>query len=226
VKSVCDVSYRRGDVCIEVYWGNDQWTNDVIGSRANPGFDAYMESSVAYTHGIIFWMMDLNLHDRTLGKFSLRDIKNSNMQTAIGFAAETSPSPGYYHQWSMVVKVAGNYSISFNTATNLPSDTIFHTISVNGSRIFDLDCANSTNSATYILNLSKTDKLQIKSELVNGYSAKYYYSEWNISSDVVELDFFDLHHTTGVSSSTEYMYDVISGYFLYWSSMDNPDGSD
>ena len=226
VKSVCEVSNRRGDVCIEVYWGNDQWTNDVIGSRANPGFDAYMESSVAYTHGIIFWMMDLNLHDRTLGKFSLRDIKNSNMQTAVGFAAETSPSPGYYHQWNMVVKVAGNYSISFNTVTNLPSDTIFHTISVNGSRIFDLDCADSTNSATYILNLSKTDKLQIKSELVNGYSAKFYYSEWNISSDVVELDFFDLHHTTGVSSSTEYMYDVISGYFLYWSSMDNPEDSD
>ena len=27
----------------EVYWGNDQWTSDVIGSRANPGFDVLLD---------------------------------------------------------------------------------------------------------------------------------------------------------------------------------------
>ena len=222
VRSVCVVSNQRYEPCIEVYWGNDQWTSDVIGSRANPGFDVYMESSVEYTDGIVFWMLDLNLYDRSLGKLSLRDVKNTNMQTAIGFAAETSPSPGYYHQWNYVIKVSGNYSISFNTQTNLPDATLYHTIAIDGARVYDLDCADSGNSGTYTLNLSKNDKLQIRAELVDGYSGNYYYSEWNISSDAVELDIFDLHHTSGVSSNTEYMFDVIIQYLQHWASFDPP----
>ena len=192
----------------------------MIGSRANPHYDTYMESSIDYADGIIFWMLDLNLYDRSLGKLIQRDVKNSNMQTAIGFAAETSPSPGYYHQWSLVIKVPGNYSISFNTETNVPSGTIFHTINVDGVRVYDLDCADTANGGVYTVNLSKNDKLIIKSELINGYSAKYYYSEWNISSDVMEIELSDLHHTSGVSSSTEYMYDTIVSYFLEWSSIE------
>ena len=220
VRAACDVSNSIDSPCIEVYWGNDQWTSDVIGSRANPHYDTYMESSIDYADGIIFWMLDLNLYDRSLGKLIQRDVKNSNMQTAIGFAAETSPSPGYYHQWSLVIKVPGNYSISFNTETNVPSGTIFHTINVDGVRVYDLDCADTANGGVYTVNLSKNDKLIIKSELINGYSAKYYYSEWNISSDVMEISLSDLHHTSGVSSSTEYMYDTIVSYFLEWSSIE------
>jgi len=216
VQATCAVAVSVNTECVEVYWANDQWTNDVIGTRANPAFSTYMEATEAYANGTVFWMLDLNLYDRDAGKLTTRATTTSGMEVAVGFAATTAPTPGYYHAWRLVAPFTGTYIISMHSDTNLGVGRVFNTIEVNGDRDHDIDVSSTTTETSYSVQLNKNDRLIIKSELVNGYSGQYCYSEWSLSSTDGTISMHDAHHTSGVSSSSEHMYDEAVAYLLRW----------
>ncbi len=217
VKAVCEMAEGKNIPCMEVFWANDQWTGDVIGSRGTPSLNVYIDSASEFADGIIFWMLDLNLYDRSLGKLSLREPWTSDLQTAVGFASSTSPTPGYYHRWYFSVPSDGNYTIIYNTKTNLEAGHIFHTIEVNGVRVVDSDAAVLWNYKAYTIELENKDRLIVRVESVDGYSGNYYASEWGISNlEGVEINFSDAHHVSGVGDSTEYMFDVITNRLMLW----------
>ena len=217
VEAVCEMAGDKNIPCMEVFWANDQWTGDVIGSRGTPSLNTYIDSASEFVDGIIFWMLDLNLYDRSLGKLSLREPWTSGLQTAVGFASSTSPSPGYYHRWYFSVPSDGNYTIIYNAKTNLDEGHIFHTIEVNGVRVVDSDAAVLWNYKVYPIELENKDSLVVRVELVDGYSGNYYFSEWSIlNQEGVEINFSDAHHVSGVGDSTEYMYDLITNWLILW----------
>ena len=216
VRAVCEIAHDKDTPCMEVFWANDQWTGDVVGSRDVPNLNSYINSASEFANGTIFWMLDLNLYERDLGKFSQRDSWTTGMETAVGFAASTSPTPGYYHRWYFSVPADGNYTILYNVKTNLDYGHIFHTIEVNGVRMIDHD-ANSTVAPVKNFVLERGDRLMVEVELVDGYSGNYYASEWAIyNQEGIEINFADAHHVSGVNDNTEYMYDQIVNRLRLW----------
>ena len=217
VRAVCEIAHSKDTPCMEVFWANDQWTGDVVGSRGVPNLNSYMDSASEFANGTIFWMLDLNLYDRSLGKLSQRDSWTSGMETAVGFAASTSPTPGYYHRWYFSVPADGNYTIIYNVKTNLDEGHMFHTIGVNGVHVVDSDAALLWNNKDYTFELENKDRLTIDVQLVDGYSGRYYVSEWAIfNQEGIEINFTDAHHVSGANDNTEYMFDQITNRLRLW----------
>jgi len=227
VKSTCEQAHEANIPCMEVFWANDQWTNDVVGSIDRPSFDGYLDSAAAHTDGVIFWMFDLNLYDRSLGKFSERHPWNNSQrsyQTAVGFGAQTSPSPGWTHAWTFKINQNGNYTIGWSSQGNLAPERIYHSVYVNGTQVVHLDARTGTPlpngefwyEQTFVFN--RTMQVDIVVKLVDGYSGNAYASQFSITNlESVDIDMFDAQHTAGVSASTEYMNQYLTHQMFLWS---------
>ena len=206
VSSICEIAHGLGQTCMEVFWANDQWTGDVVGSVDTPDITPYLDNAARYTDGIIFWALDLNLYDRNLGKYSIRDPWTSGFETAVGFPATVSPQPNYYHRWQLDVPKTCNYTIDWNIETNLGPGKVVHIVKINGFQVsyFDVD---EGDHRVYLHNLSRNSNLELEIKLIDGYSSRAYASQFYISDDCGDrLDLGEAAHTTGLSTSTELMY--------------------
>lgn len=206
VSSICEIAHELGQTCMEVFWANDQWTGDVVGSLDTPDITPYLDNAARYTDGIIFWALDLNLYDRNLGKYSIRDPWTSGFEIAVGFPATVNPQPNYYHRWQLNVPKTCNYTVEWGIETNVGPGKIVHIVKINGVQVSYYDVDEGDNSV-YLHNLSRNSNLELEVRLVAGYSARAYAGQFNVSDDCGDrLDFGEAAHTTGLSTSTELMY--------------------
>ena len=206
VSSICEIAHDLGQTCMEVFWANDQWTGDVVGSLDTPDITPYLNNAANYTDGIIFWALDLNLYDRNIGKYSIRDPWTSGFEIAVGFPATVNPQPNYYHRWQLNVPKTCNYTVEWEIETNIGPGKVFHIVKIDGVQVSYYDVDEGDNSV-YLHNLSRNSNLELEVRLVAGYSSRAYASQFNISDDCGDrLDFGEAAHTTGLSTSTELMY--------------------
>ena len=206
VSSICEIAHDLGQTCMEVFWANDQWTGDVVGSVDTPDITPYLDNAAQYTDGIIFWALDLNLYDRNLGKYSIREPWTSGFEIAVGFPATVSPQPNYYHRWQLNVPKTCNYTVEWGIETNLGPRKVVHIVKVDGFQVSYFDVDEGDNSV-YLHNLSRNSNLELEVRLVDGYSGRAYASQFNVTDDCGDwMDFGEAAHTTGLSTSTELMY--------------------
>jgi len=208
VFAVCDQAHKLNISCMEVYWANDQWTGDVVGGQGTPSIEPYFDSTATHADGVIFWMLELNLHNRSNGDLSLRQPWDSSYQTAIGFAGGTPASPGWFHSWYVDIPADGNYFIGWYVETNLPNSTLVHHISINGERINQQDSTSANDAAAgYSINVQRGDTVVITAELIYRFSSRMYVAQFTmIGPNNSIIDLSQQHHVSGINTGSELLY--------------------
>jgi hypothetical protein len=218
VASTCAPLQALGKPCIEVLWGNDQWTGDVVGTPVTSSAVAYLQAAEDHADGILVWMQPLNLYDPSQGTLASRSPATAGYQVAAGFPGQSVSIPGWYHQWTLVAPSSGTYTLRWREDGRILAEKLRHALTVDGSLLFDaLNVDPSTGGTTTFeqtFDALGGQTIELRLESIAGYGYGLFFSEYDLLDPAgAAVDLTAADHTSGYSADTGFMYDCFTAYF-------------
>ena len=213
--STCRDFTSQGQPCIEVFWGNDQRTGDVVGIPGGAPLVPYFHASQDHATGILVWMPALNLFDRSLGILAPRDPITADFQVAAGFPGQTPSIPGWNHSWQAVIPSDGVYQVRLQEHGNILAGVFDHRVWLDDVQVIDEPSDNPSGGVperSFLVDAQAGQTLTVSVRMNRGVGYGLYLAEYDLRDPLgVSLTLSD--HQSGFSEETEFMYGCYTAYF-------------
>ena len=98
--------------CIEVYWGDQQWTG-YDGHTAEDYLHFY-QATANHTDGLIVWRLDNQRYDMDSGIYAEKRTSNADAPFVSMYPSHTPATEGWYQQWNFSVVEDGFLNLTIN----------------------------------------------------------------------------------------------------------------
>ena len=212
-ESICRSFKARDQPCLEVFWANDQWTGDVMGTPGNPSLLEYLHTAQDHTDGIIAWSLQNNMADRSKGSWAARSPWDETYQVAAGLAGETPSVPGWHHGWTVAAAETGIFTAHWDVDRSVGAGIFQITVEVDGEPVVTRD-ATAESPFSFDFWAMEGSDIAVRLTQVAGYGFAWMDAQFRLDDPSGTLiDLSDATHTSGVSDATEGMYGCFTTYF-------------
>ena len=212
-ESICRDFKARDQPCFEVFWANDQWTGDVNGTPGNPSLVEYLRTAQDHTDGIIAWMLQHNMADRSKGPWASRDPWEADYQVAAGLAGETKSIPGWNHAWTVSAPESGEYTLHWDIDKSVGAGIFEKAIRVDDAAVFTEDLT-AESDPLHAFEVSAGAEIAVQLNQIAGYGFAWLAAQFKLVGPSGEpVDLSAGVHTSGVSAATEGLYTCFTTYF-------------
>jgi len=197
-----EVSNRK---CIEVYWGDQQWTG-FEGYTAEDYFHFY-QATANHTDGLIVWRLDNQRHDMDSGIYAEKGLSDSDAPFVSMYPSHTPATEGWYQQWNFSVVEDGYLNLTINDLVHKQYyDRMFVIIEVNNLEYHRYDVAGPQSSDSISLGVSSDDLITIRFETYASFGSVIWYVEiaGTLNDVIIERDIAT--YSSGSSAFNEFMF--------------------
>lgn len=200
-------------LCIEVYWGDQQWIDTPLASIEN--HLQFVSDTARLTDGMIVWRLDNQRYDMNEGIYAENRFNNSTEPIIGMYPAYTPATEGWYQQWDMVSNATGEMSLTIvDPIFNLDLANRMHLIiSVNGNIVQSHDLADSDTTSMFTTNVSLGDNIRLRLETIDSFGSVNWWVKVNgsIAGEIISQS--DLTYSSGSGLYGAMMYALVSGAF-------------
>ena len=197
-----EVSDRK---CIEVYWGDQQWTG-YEGHTADD-YLHFFQATANHADGLIVWRLDNQRYDMNSGIYAEKRTANSDAPFVTMYPSHTPATEGWYQQWNFSVVEDGLLNLTINDLVHKQYyDRMFVTVKVNGLESYRYDVAGPQSSDSTSLDVSSGDLITLRFETYASFGSVIWYAEVDgtLNDVIIERDIAT--YTSGSSEFNEFMF--------------------
>ena len=198
--------------CIEVYWGDQQWTG-YDGHTAEDYLHFY-QATANHTDGLIVWRLDNQRYDMDSGIYAEKRTSNADAPFVSMYPSHTPATEGWYQQWNFSVVEDGFLNLTINDLVHKQYyDRMFVIVEVNDLESYRYDVAGPQSSDLISLNVSSGDLITLRFETYASFGSVIWYVEIDgtLNDVIIERNIATYH--SGSSKFNEFMFEFTTNAF-------------
>ena len=238
-EATCAPFLDEGKECYEVFWGNDQWQEDV--TQLDPAlYSQVMEIAQDFTSGIVFWRMENNLQAGQMGLFAERDVDlPSTYDFATYWTGNIPASPGWFQNWTFTAPATGTYTMNWrfdrnnyqvtNSVTGLPENGPYafeRRIQVNGIEVEAAELEVQPFNVTGVTPMDPLDgtttftavageEVTVEVGLLGGFGSRWMLAQFRVLDPAGStVPRSTMTFDAGLDQTTVDIYDCVAAYYL------------
>jgi len=220
IQSVCNYLQGNDRSCFEVFWGNEQWYEDVSFDLTE--ISTYFEHAKEHADGTIVWRLENSLAAPSKGIYSARSpLFPETYDVMLAYPANTSAVPGWYQSWELSPLGAGEYTMLWadnqsqeTNISNLMYKRIFTTSPAGKELVWEADINDLETEGEVVIDVEEGEGVQVELNTIDAFGNRLFLTQYRlVDADGQRVALEEGVFSSGVDSATEKMYQCTSAFY-------------
>ena len=198
--------------CIEVYWGDQQWTG-YDESTPEDYFNFY-KATADHADGLIVWRLDNQRFDMNSGIYAEKRMLDSDGSFVGMYPSFTPATEDWFQKWDFVASESGELEIAVrDRVTKQNYDRMFVVVDINGIESFRYDIAGPQTEDNALISVNMEDEISLYFETNASFGSVVWYVEFDVYLNEQKIDRSETEYSSGSSAFNKFMYEFTTSAF-------------
>ena len=214
VEWFCGNLQAEDKLCIQVFWGDKQWTIDNPGEAVD--YLPILENLADFSDGLLVWRMDNQQYDMENGIYAETRAADETYFIAGMYPSYMPATEDWFQQWEFNAHTSGLLEIEINDFidnTDLQERMLVSVI-IDGTEVYVHDLGDVELQSTFSTQVNYGDNVKIKFHTIDSFGSVNWWTGIDVQLNSAPIAMTDLSYTSGSSEHIAFIYDLMTATFL------------
>ena len=214
VEWFCGNLQAEDKLCIQVFWGDKQWTIDNPGEAVD--YLPILENLADFSDGLLVWRMDNQQYDMENGIYAETRAADETYFIAGMYPSYMPATEDWFQQWEFNTHTSGLLEIEINDFidnTDLQERMLVSVI-IDGTEVYVHDLGDVEFQSIFSTQVNSGDNVKIKFHTIDSFGSVNWWTGIDVQLNSAPIAIADLSYTSGSSEHIAFIYDLMTATFL------------